>query len=79
MGSLLSNKKMSRVEKRIIGIVGTGLVDDRLVAELGIQRQIRATVRNRVLVKKDSSCQGLDWEGNVLVVPGGISSSPWNL
>lgn len=79
MRSLLSDQKVGRVQKRIVSTVRAGLVNDRLVAQLGIQRQIRATVSDSVFIQQNSSSESLNGKGNVLVIPGGISSSPRDL
>lgn len=79
MRSLLSDQKVGRVQKRIVSTVRAGLVNDCLVAQLGIQRQIRAAISDGVFIQQNGSSKSLDGEGNILVIPGGVSSSPRDL
>lgn len=66
----LPNQNMCRVQQRIARIIGSSLVNSRLILQLCRDGQVRAAVGNGILIQQDRSRERLDRIRDVLVVPG---------
>lgn len=75
----LADEHMSRVQQRILRLISRSLIDNRLLLQVLVNGKESSTIGDGVLLERDSSRQRLDGVRNVLVVPGGVFSRPWNL
>ena len=76
---LLSDYEMGWVEKRVIFVVSGFFVDSGLIGKVLWEREQRSSIGERVLLQLDGDSQGLDGEGNVLVVPRRVWRGPGHL
>lgn len=79
IGCLGPNQQVGRIQKEIVLAVRAGLVHDRLLPHVRIERENGASVRQRVLVQQNGGSQCLNRESNVLVIPRRVGCSPRNL
>jgi hypothetical protein len=70
---------MCRVQERVVRFVRRGFVDDRLAGEVTRKREEGAAVGEGVFLEEDRGGEGLEREGDVLVIPGGVGGGPWYL
>ena len=76
---LLSDYEMRWVEKRVVFVIGGFFVDSGLIGKTLWEGEQRSSIGERVLLQLDGDGQGLDGEGNVLVVPCGVWCGPGHL
>ena len=76
---LRPDQQMRGIQERVVRVVAAGFVDGRPLLQRFGDGEVRAPVRDGVLVEQDSGGQGLDGEGDVLVVPGRVGCCPGDL
>jgi hypothetical protein len=75
----VSHQEMCGVQKRVVRFVRRGFVDDRLAGEVTRKGEEGAAVVEGVFLEEDRGGEGLEREGDVLVIPGGVGGGPRHL
>lgn len=75
----VADEEMGWVQQKIIGIVSTSLVNSGLFAQLSVDGQDGAPIRDSVLLQQDCGGERLDGEADILMIPNRVCSGPRNL